>query len=93
MADLGVLKLVKVWASLRWSDVQAILPEELRLIEGRLTTTLRKTKTSGPNRQVKELPVCVSEKAYFVKPGWLKGGGSTCYSIMFAISGNTSCHG
>ena len=48
--------------------------EELRLIEGRLTTILRRTKTSGPNRQVKELPVCVSERAYFVKPGWLKAG-------------------
>ena len=31
------IKLVQVWASLRWSDVQAILPGELRLIEGRLT--------------------------------------------------------
>ena len=25
------IKLVKVWASLRWSDVQAILPAELHL--------------------------------------------------------------
>ena len=68
------IKLVKVWASLRWSDVQAILPQELRLIEGRLSTILRRTKTSGPNRQVKELPVCVSEKAYFAKPTWIKTG-------------------
>ena len=68
------IKLVKVWASLRWSDVQAILPEELRLIEGRLTTILRRTKTSRPNHHVKELPVCASERAYFVKLGWLKAG-------------------
>ena len=71
---LAWIKLVKVWASLRWSDVQAILPQELRLIEGRLSTILRRTKTSGPNRQVKELPVCVSEKAYFAKPTWIKTG-------------------
>ena len=45
-----------------------------RLIEGRLLTILPRTKTSGPNRQVKELPVCVSEKAYVAKPGWLKLG-------------------
>ena len=68
------IKLVKVWASLRWSDIQAIFPQELRPIEGRLTTILRKTKASGPNRQVKELPVCVSERAYFAKPGWTKTG-------------------
>ena len=57
------IKLVKVWASWRWWDVQAILPEELRLIEGRLTTMLRRKV----NRQVKELPVCVSENAYFAR--------------------------
>ena len=67
------MKLVMVWASLRWSDVQAILPQELRLIEGRLTTILGRT-ISGPNRQIKELPVCVSEKAYFVRAGWIKTG-------------------
>ena len=44
------IKLVKVWASLRWSDVQAILPQELRLKEGRLSTILRRTKTSGRNQ-------------------------------------------
>ena len=41
------IKLVKVWASLRWSDVQAILPQELHLIEGRLSTILRRTKDLG----------------------------------------------
>ena len=68
------IELVKVWASLRWSDIQAILPQELSLLEGRLTTILRRMKTSGPNRQVKELPVCVSERAYFAKPAWIKTG-------------------
>ena len=68
------IKLAKVWASLRWSDIQAILPQELCLMEGRLTTILRSTKASGPNRQVKELPVCVRERAYFAKPAWIKTG-------------------
>ena len=39
--------------SLRWSDLQAIIPAELALVEGRLVTTLRRTKTSGPNRRVR----------------------------------------
>ena len=67
-------KLVKVWASLRWSDLQAIRPGELKLVEGRLVTALRRTKTSGPNRRIKEMPVCVSEAAFFENPAWLEDG-------------------
>ena len=65
-------KLLKVWGSLRWSELQAIIPAELALVEGRLVTTLRRTKTSGPNRRVRELPVAISEHAFFVKSSWLK---------------------
>ena len=43
-------------------------------MEGRLVTTLRRTKTSGPNRRVRELPVAISEHAFFVKSSWLKEG-------------------
>ena len=57
-------KLVKVWGSLRWSDLQASIPAELALVEGRLVTTLRRTKTSGPNRRIRELPVAVSDMKF-----------------------------
>ena len=67
-------QLVKAWASLRWSHLQAIRPGELRLVEGRLVTALRRTKTSGPNRRIKEMPLCVSEAAFFENPAWLKVG-------------------
>ena len=53
------IKLLKSWACPRWSDLQVIKPAELRLTEGRLSTILRKTKTSRPNIRIKELPVCV----------------------------------
>ena len=43
-------------------------------MEGRLVTTLRRTKTSGPNRRVRELPVAISEYAFFVRSGWLREG-------------------
>ena len=43
-------------------------------MEGRLATTLRRTKTSGPNRRIKEMPLCVSEAAFFENPDWLKIG-------------------
>ena len=65
---------MKSWASLRWSDIQAIKPEELRLEEGRLSTILRRTKTSGPNRRIKELPVCVSEVSFFEDQAWITTG-------------------
>ena len=64
-------KLVKGWTSPRWSDLQAIRPGELKLVEGCLATTLRRTKTSGPNRRIKEMPLCVSEAE---NPDWLKIG-------------------
>ena len=58
-------KLVKVWASLRWSDLQAIRPGELKLVEGRLATTLRRTKTSGPNRRIKDFAVFEKKMAEY----------------------------
>ena len=70
----GWVKLLKTWASLPWSDLQAIKPAELRLTDGGLATALRKTKTSGPTKRVKELPVCVSEQAFYEDPRWLGTG-------------------
>ena len=67
-------KLVKVWACLRWDDLQEIKPAELTFADGRLTTIFRKTKTSGPNRRGKELPVCVGERAFFLDCRWLGWG-------------------
>ena len=68
------VKLVKLWATLRWDDVQKIIPKELKFYGGRMTTILRTTKTSGPSKRVQELPVCVSEHAFVSNPFWLKTG-------------------
>eukprot|EP00435_Cladocopium_sp_Y103_P024952 s3690_g6.t1 len=68
------IKLVKLWASLRWDDVQRIVPKELRYYAGRMTTILRITKTTGPTKRVQELPVCVSEHSFVTSPFWLKTG-------------------
>ena len=67
-------KLVKVWGGLRFDDMQKINPENLSMVGGRMTTTLRVTKTSGPGKRVQELPVCVSEYAYIWDATWLKMG-------------------
>ncbi|CAE7334230.1 unnamed protein product [Symbiodinium pilosum] len=55
-------------------SVPAIKPIELRLEEGRLFTILRRTKTSGPNRRIKGLPVCVSEVAFYEDARWISVG-------------------
>ena len=68
------IKLVKIWGSLRWDDIQKINPRELKYYSGRMTTILRVTKTTGPTKRVQELPVCISEHAYIATPFWLKTG-------------------
>lgn len=68
------MKLVKVWGALRFDDLQKIKPEGLSMLSGRMTTTLRITKTSGPGKRMQELPVCISEHAYIWDASWLKTG-------------------
>ena len=53
------IKLVKIWGALRWDDIQKVNPKELKYYAGRMTTTLRYTKTTGPTKRVQELPVCI----------------------------------
>ena len=68
------VKLVKLWGTMRWDDVQKMVPKELKYFGGRMTTVLRTTKTTGPTKRVRELPVCISEHAYISKQCWLKTG-------------------
>ena len=63
-----------MWGALRWDDIQKVNPKELKYYAGRMTTTLRYTKTTGPTKRVQELPVCISEHAYVTTPFWLKTG-------------------
>ena len=68
------VKLVKLWGTLRWDDLQKMVPKELKYFGGRMTTILRTTKTTGPTKRVRELPVCISEHAYISSNCWLKTG-------------------
>lgn len=71
---LAWAKLIKIWGALRFDDLQKIQPANLSMQGGRLTTTLRITKTSGPGKRIQELPVCISEHAYVWDGSWLKVG-------------------
>ena len=50
---LAWAKLIKIWGALRFDDLQKIHPANLAMHGGRLTTTLRITKTSGPGKECK----------------------------------------
>jgi hypothetical protein len=66
--------LVKTYASLREDDVQNLAPSQFRYFSGILVNTLRRTKTSGPTKRVKELPVCISADLSITDSPWLATG-------------------
>ena len=66
--DVGHATGWRIWA---WAKLLGLATV---LVEGRLTTVLRRTKTSGPSRPTKELPVAISEHAYFLRTTWLRVG-------------------
>ena len=68
------MKLVKVWASLRFDDFANIRAGLIRFYDERLSGILRKTKTTGAGKRVRELPIHVSEEAYIHSKGWLATG-------------------
>lgn len=68
------LKLLKTWASLRFDDLANIKMENLKFYDGKLAGILRKTKTTGAGKRVRELPIFVSEEAYVHRKQWLETG-------------------
>lgn len=66
-------RLVRHWSSLRWDGTQGIHPASLDRRARGLHALLEKSKTSGPGKRIKVLPVFVSEEAYLRKP-WLDLG-------------------
>ena len=67
-------KLLKLWAAGRHSDFEGLNPSSLFLSVAGLEGRLDRTKTSGPGRRVRFLPLFVSRRAYLVKPDWLEIG-------------------
>lgn len=68
------LKLVKVWASLRFDALANVRRSMVRDYDGKLGGVLKKTKTTGAGKRVRELPIFISEKAYVVEEDWLDTG-------------------
>lgn len=68
------MKLVKMWAALRFSDAANMRVRTLKYYDGKMTAILQKTKTTGAGKRVRELPVYVGEDAYVAKKEWLGTG-------------------
>ena len=63
--------LFKAWGTLRFDDVQRIKRQSLRRVGSMVQTTLQSSKTSGPGKRMKELPVGVSVEAHLLGLPWL----------------------
>lgn len=66
--------LVKVWGTLRQDDIQHICPDRFVLSGGALVTLLQQTKTSGPTKRVRELPVAIADNVSVTGLPWLTTG-------------------
>jgi hypothetical protein len=66
--------LVKTYCALREDDAQNLAPSQFRFFSGILVNTLRRTKTSGPTKRVKELPVCLAADVGITDLPWLTKG-------------------
>ena len=67
-------KLLKIWTACRSDDLTSLNPGSLRMVHSGLLGTLERTKTSGPGKRVRFLPIFVSRKAYIVSENWLTVG-------------------
>ena len=67
-------KLVKVWASLRFDDLANLRMKEVNVYDGQLSGVMRRTKTTGAGKRVRELPIHVSADAWVKYPEWFTVG-------------------
>ena len=67
-------RLVKVYGALRADDLQRIVPDDVELTESGLNARMRRTKTSGAGKKVKDLRLFVPAGAWLREEGWLALG-------------------
>ena len=67
-------KLLKFWTSSRSDDLLGLVPQCLQFRGRGLCGLLQRTKTSGPGKKVKWLPIFVDRDASFAGVPWLETG-------------------
>lgn len=68
----GGSMLFRSWATLRFDDIQRIHRKRLQFHGNVLQTELLSSKTSGPGKRVRQLPIAVTVEAQLLKSGWLR---------------------
>jgi len=68
--DMGCL-LFRSFGTLRFDDQQHIDPRKLRVLGNMIVTELMQTKTSGPGRRNKELPLALHRQATILGTDWV----------------------
>eukprot|EP00438_Fugacium_kawagutii_P004233 Skav224105 [mRNA] locus=scaffold3077:22397:23920:- [translate_table: standard] len=71
---LAWYKLLKLWTASRAGDLSSLRPASLRLTAFGLVGCLERTKTTGPGKWIRHLPIFVSRSAYLFAAGWLEEG-------------------
>ena len=68
------MKLLKIWGSLRFDDVAHLKKDMVTSYDGRFSGMLKRTKTTGAGKRVKELPFHISSQAWAEHPTWMAAG-------------------
>ena len=71
---LAFCRLLKVWACLRFDDLQALRVRSLRINSSCLTGMLSSTKVSGPGRKHWDLPIVILRTASLSGRDWFAAG-------------------
>ena len=67
-------KLLKLWTACRTNDLSGLNPSSLSLTRFGLQGLLERTKTTGPGKRVRHLPIYVSASVGFMASDWLETG-------------------
>ena len=68
------VKLLKIWACLRTSDLAGIPPSRITFVQKTLRGEIHATKTTGAGKSVGVLHFVISGEAFIVKANWLEVG-------------------
>ena len=67
-------RLIKIYGTLRWDDLQRLRPVDTALPQAGLVGRLSQTKTSGAGKKVRDLPLFIPRHAYVLVDSWLETG-------------------
>ena len=74
MRMYGWWVLLQSWGTMRFSDHRGLSAADISFTDGSLTGLLRRTKTTGTDKNVSARPVRVDSSSFISSPQWLSAG-------------------